>query len=298
VLERPPSLRQRAEFALLRAAATLGEHLTEDAAEHLGARLGRIAWQPLGIRRSLVDAHLRIAFPERDAAARSAIARACYEHLGREMMVLLRMARLTPQQLMLRSELVGAERPLAELARGRGVVVVAGHFGNWELGAAIPAVRGIPIDMIAQRQSNPLFDRYIRQLRHRFGVGVIERSQARRLAVHALRAGRAVVFAADQDARSSGVFVPFFGRPASTHRGPAVLALRTSAMIVLALPIRTEDGHYQVKLEEISVSREGDPDEVVLRITREFTARLEAAVREQPQQYLWQHRRWKSTPRP
>jgi KDO2-lipid IV(A) lauroyltransferase len=294
-VERRPTWLHRVEYSFLRTIMAAGLRVSEPAAERMGVSLGRLA-HSLGIRRKLVDNNLALAFPEKDEAWRRNIALASYQHLGCELMWTLRMSALTRAELADRSELVGAEQAIATLTSGKGVVVVAGHFGNWGLGASIPASRGIPIDIVAQRLSNPLVDRHIGAVRRGFGVGVIDRKQATREAVRALREGRAVVFAADQDARSTGVFVPFFGKLASTHRGPAVLALRTGLPIALAMPRRGADGRFRVYVEDIDVSREGTADEVVYRITAAFTARLEAAVREHPEQYLWHHRRWKTAP--
>jgi KDO2-lipid IV(A) lauroyltransferase len=125
---------------------------------------------------------------------------------------------------------------------------------------------------------------------------VIERSRATKLALRALRRGRAVAFGADQNAGRTGVFVPFFGRLASTHRGAALMALRTGAPVFLAVPLRADDGRYRMRVEEVVVDRAGNPEEVVERITVAFTQRLEQAVLAAPAQYLWQHRRWKTRP--
>src|SRR5690606_19800241 len=133
--------------------------------------------------------------------------------------------------------------------------------------------------------------------RERLGVGVIDFQRATRQALHALRAGRAVAFAADQHAGRSGLWVPFFGRPASTYRGPALMALRTGAPVFLSIPLRMPDGMYEITLEPIEIERTGDMDLDVLRLTEAYSLRLEAAVRANPEQYVWQHRRWRTPPR-
>lgn len=126
---------------------------------------------------------------------------------------------------------------------------------------------------------------------------VIPRGRATREGVRSLRAGRVVAFVADQDAKGAGAFVPFFGRLASTHRGPALLALRTGAPLFVALGmVRTPEGGYRARVEEVEVERGGEVGDVVYRMTAAFTARLEAGVRAAPDQYFWQHRRWKSRP--
>jgi KDO2-lipid IV(A) lauroyltransferase len=149
---------------------------------------------------------------------------------------------------------------------------------------------------VVRRQRNPLFDRAINASRSRFGIRVIDRSQATRAVMAGLRANHVIALIADQDARGAGIFVPFFGRQASSPRGPAVMALRTGAPLVLMVPLRMPDGRLEVRFRRIEVDRSGDPEAAARRITAAFANGLEAGVREAPEQYLWQHRRWKTRP--
>jgi len=293
--DRRPTLMHRLEYTAFAGGAALGRVLGDRASSKLGAAIGQVGYRPLGIRRRLVEVHLRQAFPESDGSWIARIAARSYAHLGREAMAMLRLSDLSREVLLARSQLDGLPELEAALAQGNGVAIVAGHFGNWEIGAAILAAHGVPIDIVAQRQHNPLFDRAIIAARHRLGVGVIERSQATRLALRSLRRGRAVAFGADQNAGRTGVFVPFFGRLASTHRGAAVMALRTGAPVFLAIPLRAGSG-YHMRVEEVEVDRHGDAEDAVTRMTTAFTTRLESAVRACPEQYLWHHRRWKTRP--
>lgn len=287
--------RHRVEYAAFRAVLGGSERLGDDRAAAVGAALGRIGY-PLGIKRDVVHANLRIAFPHADAEWIERIARASYEHLGRETMMMLRLASMSPADLIARTRTINEAAAQAAVARGKGIVVVAGHLGNWEIGAAMMAARGYALDVIAKRAANPLFYERILSARERLGVRVIDFQRATRQALLALRAGRAVAFAADQHAGRSGLWVPFFGRPASTYRGPALMALRTDAAMFLSIPLRLADGTYEITLEPIEVERTGDMDADVLRLTQEYTRRLEAAVRANPEQYVWQHRRWRDPP--
>lgn len=195
-----------------------------------------------------------------------------------------------------RTPLTGLDALTRAIGRGRGVVVVTGHFGNWEIAAAALAVRGIAIDAVVQRQRNPLVDRDIRAVRERLGVRVIDRRRASKLVPPALAAGHVVGFVADQNAGRHGIFVPFFGQPASTHRGAALFALRARAPLFVGVGVRRDDGSYDCRTEEIVVDREGPVDDVVHRMTAAFTARLEAEIRTAPEQYFWLHNRWKTQP--
>lgn len=292
-----PTLAHRLEYLLLRGVIGLSGLLGEGGSARLGSALGRLAYRPLGIRRELVESQLRASFPDRDEAWIRRTAAGSYAHLGREGLAMLRLAASSPEEVRDRTEVAGLEELTAAVEAGRGVVLVTGHLGNWEIGGAALAVRGVPIDVIAQRQSNPLFDRLVVETRERLGMRVIPRGRATRDGVRSLRSGRVVAFVADQDAKGAGAFVPFFGRLASTHRGPALLALRTGAPLFVARGmLRTAEGRYRTSIEELKVDRDGEVEEVVHRMTAAFTAALEEGVRTAPDQYFWQHRRWKSRP--
>ncbi len=296
-MSKRPSLKHRVEFALYSAAGAVGKALPQGLADRAGAALGKLGYRPLRIRRDVAEAQIRAAFPEKDDAWVQATARASFAHIGREALAMIRMTSLTAEQIVSRTQEEADLTPfMAAVEAGKGVVVVSGHFGNWEVAAAGVVARGVPLDVVVQKQSNPLFDAAMARDRERFGMRIIERSRAPREALSALRAGRAVAFVSDQDARGTGVFVPFFGRLASTHRGPALMAIRTGAPLFVGYAMRAEGGGYVGGLEEITVSREGDMDEAVLRLTAAFTARLEALIRRAPEQYFWQHRRWKTRP--
>lgn len=258
--------------------------------------LAAAGYRGLRIRRDVAEANLSAAFPEQPEAWIRETAEACYAHLAREMLVAADLGRMSPEEVRQRTTVSGLAVLEDALAAGRGAVLFTGHFGSWEMAGAALAARGIPLDVVAQRQANPLLDALITGAREGVGMRVIERSRAPRQALRALREGRAVGFLADQDARRSGVFVPFFGRPASTHRGPAILALRAGAPVFMVLAARAGEG-YEVTMEEVDVSRAGETDDVVRRITAAATARLEAAIRRNPTQYLWLHKRWKTRPR-
>jgi Kdo2-lipid IVA lauroyltransferase/acyltransferase len=290
-------LRHLLEYGLILGARGMDRLLGPRLAERLAAALGRAAYRPLGIRAAVVEAHLRQAFPERDDAWVRRTAAAAYGHLGREGLSLLRLSRLGREQVLAATTLapeVEALRAAAEA--GTGAVVATGHLGNWEVAGAALAARGIPLDAVAQRQANPYFDRMINRARARLGIRVIPRGGATRAALAALAEGRVVALVADQDARGAGVFVPFLGRAASTHRGAAILALRSGAPLFMGVMTRRADGRYEGRVERIPDPPGGDFDEQVRYLTAGFTRALEAVVREHPGQYFWHHRRWKTAP--
>jgi KDO2-lipid IV(A) lauroyltransferase len=197
-----------------------------------------------------------------------------------------------------RTEVVGYDVMREAWAEGKGVIVLTGHFGNWEVGGASIAAHGIPCDVVAQRQRNSLFDADLVANRNRLGLRVIERGNAPKEVLRALRNGRAVGIVGDQNVRRGGVFVDFFGKPAATARGTAIFSLRAGSPIFLGMA-RSLPGspqRYRVTFERVDITSTGDMEEDVLRLTRAHTELLEERVREAPEQYFWQHRRWKTLP--
>lgn len=288
-----PTLAHRLEYGAVVTAVATSRLLPDRTLSSLAAATGRLGYR-LGIRRKVVDANLRIAFPERDDAWRATIAMRSYAHLARETIATLHAAPGGQQAAMAQSYLEGGDALSDALDRGRGIVLVAGHLGNWELGAATLAGSGFPLDAIARRQNNPLFDRAMLKTRTGFGFRVIERHSAARPSLEALRANHVLTLIADQDARAAGVFVPFFSRLASTPRGPAVFALRTGAPLFLMEPLRQPDGRLRVRVLPLEFEASGDTEADTYTVIATFASALERSIRSAPEQYLWQHRRWKT----
>jgi len=260
--------------------------------------MGWFAGVVLGIRRGVVREHLLLAFPDQEESWRRKVLAASYRHLGREAVATFLMGGMDREEIVRRTEVEGLEAMQAAMAEGRGVTLVTGHFGNWEMGGAALAARGIPLDAVAQRQRNPLFDADITRNREDLGMSVIHRDKAPRLVLKSLRAGRVVGLVADQNARRSELFVDFFGRKAATARGPAVFALRTGSAIFLGSVISLDSptARYQVSVSRVEFRSTGEPDEDVVRLTEAHTRHLEKVIRRAPEQYFWQHRRWKTRP--
>jgi len=293
-----PRLSHRLEHAGVVATRTLAGALPDGLRDRLAGGLGSATHALLRLRRGLAERQIAQAMPHLPPRQVERIARAAYRHLAREALTMLRLGALSPDDVRERTRLHGWDTFRDAVARERGVVLVTGHLGNWEIGGAALAVRGVPIDVVAQRQSNPLFDADVVAMRERLGMRVIERREAPRRVTRSLRQGRVVAFVADQDAKRAGLFVPFMGRLASTHRGPALFALRAGAPVFLGVALRAPDGSYDVRLQPVEADRSGEPDAAMHRLTAAFTAALEEQVRGAPEQYFWLHRRWKTRPRP
>lgn len=290
-----PSFTHRAEYAAIRGAVAAMERLSFQRAGAIGERIGRLGYRPLAIRRAVVERQLAAAFPELERAEVDRIARAAYANLGRTSVETAILPSYSATQIIGLFEEVHGWNIVEELvARGRGLIVVTGHLGNWELGGAYVAARGLPIDAVARHMANPLFDRYLTATRQRIGMSVVHDEEAVRRVPRSLRAGRAVAFLVDQGAVGlASTWVPFFGRYAKTPRGPAVFALRLGTPIVFGVALRQPSGRFQLSFEAVAAQDTGDREADVDRIVADYTAALERWVRRAPEQYFWHHRRWK-----
>jgi KDO2-lipid IV(A) lauroyltransferase len=292
---RPIVLRHRAQYAALRGVLGALGGLGFRRASNFGARLGALGYAPLGIRRSVVERQIAAAFPEWDHTRVMATARAAYENLGRTTIEAAMLSRADRQRVLDLFDEPEQWRLLENASRrGQGIIVVAGHLGNWELGGAYLAARGLDFEAVARQMENPLFDAYLTRTRNRVGMKVIYDGDAVRRVPRALRGNAVVAFLMDQGTVGlASTWVPFFGRSAKTPRGPAVFALRLGAPVFFLAPLRKPDGRFILGIEEIPVHETGDRNADVDRIVADYTAVLERWVRRTPEQYFWHHRRWK-----
>ncbi|MGD8866038.1 MAG: lysophospholipid acyltransferase family protein [Gemmatimonadales bacterium] len=284
------------EYAVARAIFAVLGSAPPALCEPVGGALGRLAYR-VGWRRRVVESQISQAFPEKDEKWVRRTAIASFEHVGRESAAVAPIVRRGLDEV--RRRLVvfeGREEMEAAVARGRGVVVASAHFGNWEFAGSTLAASGWPVDAVMQRLGNRHLNRYVEHMRGKLGMGLIDRVGAWDRLTESLAAGRVVAFVADQDARHRGVFVPFFGRPASTHKAPALLALRTGAPFFVGGVHRIGRQQYHAWLVRLDPVDGLGTREQIIDLTRRWLAEVELRVRLFPEQYFWHHRRWKTQP--
>ncbi|MBX6313399.1 MAG: lysophospholipid acyltransferase family protein [Isosphaeraceae bacterium] len=245
--------------------------------------------------------NLRLAFGDRySAAQRDRIIQGVYRHFCRmlmEMMHIPRKLHLTDWRQRIR--LVGHEPILDRLLDGGPMIMVTGHFGNWEMAGYLFGLFGFPPNSVARTLDNPYLDRFLRRFRERTGQMLIPKKGGYDQMLEVLRGGGVLSFLADQDAGPRGLFVEYFGRPASTHKAIALLAIEHNAPVVVGGARRIGPGfRYEVVCEDLIAPDDwADAPDAVRLITQRFTAALERIVRRDPEQYLWLHRRWKHQPK-
>lgn len=236
--------------------------------------------------------NLQAAFPELPNEAAREVGRRCYEHFGRVAAAFTALPQLRSEAAGDWIFIEGMDHLKAAVARGRGGIVVSGHLGNWELMGSIVARLGLPVSFVVTTQRNKRVERMMDDYRQLAGVEIIKRREAVRGVLSALKRNRLVAILIDQDAHEEGAFVPFFGRPASTPRGPAVFHLRTGSPLIFATSTWLPGERYRIRLTPVDTTGICDADV----LTAKLTARLEAAIRETPEQWTWMHKRWKSSP--
>lgn len=264
----------------------------------LGRGLGRL-WGDLDRRhvRVAVD-NLRHAFPHWDDARRLRTARGVYAHFGQILFDILWLSERPPETVLSVVDVEGREHVQRAAAAGRGTVLVTAHLGNWEAHGVAHGLLFGPLGLVARPLDNPQLDARLCSFRSRSGNSVIYKQRALAQVLRILRQGGGVAILIDQNVQEGdGVFVDFFGRPAATTTVAAALAVKTGCSLV---PIRVSlatDGRYRATYEPaVEWATSGDRQRDIAQLTQVLTHRIEAWVREDPEQWLWIHRRWKTQP--
>lgn len=264
----------------------------------LGGLLGIIAFDLVRVRRRVTLENLSRALGDRlDERERVRVGRRSYINFAKSMVEFASLRRLKSDTLRRLVTVHGREHLEQALARGRGAVVVTGHFGSWELLGAAAVAHGFPADFLVGGQTNRLVDDLMNRLRSSAGIGIIARGIAARGVFASLKKNRIVALLSDQDARKAGIFVDFFGTAASTYPGAAQFAYRINCPIVFCYIVRRSGEMHEVFfVPPIEVRTDTDREREIERLTAAHTKALEECVTRYPDHYFWAHRRWKTRP--
>jgi KDO2-lipid IV(A) lauroyltransferase len=275
--------------------------LSYEAGLRVAAGLAWLAYRIDRRHRLVALENLGHAFPEiQDPQERDQLVRAVYRHFCELLITLLHL----PRRLHATTwrdylDMQGGRELVVALLSGRPVLLVTGHFGNWELGGYALGLLGFSTHAIARPLDNLYLDRFLRGFRERTGQQVLAKHGDFERMQDVLDTGGVIGTLGDQDAGQRGLFVGFFGRPAATHKAIALLALEYGVpMVVLGIPKLGEPLQHRIDVEDVILPEEyaGRPD-AIKAITQRFTQALERLVRRYPGQYFWLHRRWKHQPR-
>jgi KDO2-lipid IV(A) lauroyltransferase len=266
----------------------------------LGRALGWLLAHVLRFRRKVVSAQIVAAFPEWTPERRRGVETAFYRHLGLLFMEMIRLPRTSPEFLLKNVTFHGREHAEAALAKGRGVLVLGGHFGSWELALASGTPHRYNIGIVFKEIKGALGQYAIDRIRGTHGVLGIPRRNSIFQILRQLRKNGMIGFVLDQNVTADeGVFVEFFGRQACTMPGLAVIAQRTGAPVVPVVFYRDPGlrRHHIEFLPELPWEEiPGNPEETLRLNTARYTKVLEEFVRRHPDQWMWLHKRWKTQP--
>jgi KDO2-lipid IV(A) lauroyltransferase len=288
-----------AVYLAARAAFALVQALPLTACERIGRVLAFLLYNVIKLRRDVIDDNLLHAFPQLSHIERERIARGMWRHL------LLMAAEIAhaPRKIHTTNWRTLARIPqivtlVKLLLADRPVVVISGHFGNFELAGQFLGLFGFPSHSIARPLDNPFLERFVSRLRGRTGQQMVPKDGGGDEITRVLRNKGIVGLLGDQAAGRKGCWVQFFGRPASTHKAVAVLPLGAEAPLVVCFARRLgEPLQYELSLEGVADPAEpGFVHRDVAGLAQWYTSCLEQVIRRRPDQYWWVHRRWKGTP--
>jgi Kdo2-lipid IVA lauroyltransferase/acyltransferase len=292
-------MRRRLEFALVWSLVKLLGLPPRRTARGLGALVGRIALLLTPRLRRTGDLNLRLAFPQKTAAERRQILRKLYRNLGWLLAEFCQMPRYTPEQAQSFIRYEGLEHYLAARDQGKGVLILTGHLGAWELSSFYHSLMGYPMSIVIRRLDNPLVDSLVNQIRCLHGNQVLHKDDFARGLLASMRRGETVGILMDTNMTPpQGAFVDFFGHPACTGSGLARVARKTGAKVLPGFLLWDEaTQQYVLRFGAgLDLPASDDAEADALAHTALCTRVIEEYVRRYPDQWLWVHRRWKTRP--
>jgi len=261
---------------------------------------GKLLWLCYGRGRERALKNLKAAYPDKDQAWLKKTAKRSFEHiamLGVDILLTPYLAKRKNWQQY--GQYKNVEHTKWLMQEGRGVILVTGHYGNFEILGYILGLFGFNLSSVARPLDNKHLDLYIRNIRERHGQKIINKQGAAKLMSQVSHKGHSLGLIADQDAGKKGLFVEFFDRPASTFKSIAVMAAVHNMPVAVGYSRRIGNQYrFEIGVKRILFPSEWANEKDPIRwITEQYTRTIEAFVREDPSQYWWVHRRWKTEPK-
>ncbi len=291
--------RNAGEYALAWPILKTLEWLPMAAARRLSEAVLRLTYHATPHWRRVANRNLEMALPDLSDGGRGEIIRGVYDSLGRVLLSLAKMPRIHAANVRDWIDYDGFEHFEQALEKGKGVLFMTAHLGNWELSSAAHALFGHPMHVMVRTLDNPFLDHLVDRRRTLRGNRTIRKQEFGRSLLQALRDNEAVGILIDQNVSGDdGLFVDFFGIPASATDGLAKIAMHTGAPVIPGFALwNPARQRYVLKfypvLEMVST---GDAERDLLSNTQRCQSMLEQVIREHPEQWLWIHRRWKTRP--
>ncbi len=258
---------------------------------------GNVFYYLIPIRRKVAVGNLKLAFPEMGAAERKRILKAAYINVMTVIFEFFYFRKLDEARLRKMISISNIDIIREKLKKGKGLILVCGHFGNWELAAfATGRMCGEPMHVIVKEQKNKMVDKRINRIRTLRGNVMIDMSQGLRDVLRVLHENKIIAMLSDQSApKENSVKVDFFVKDVPTFEGAAKFALKTGAAVLFGVPMRGQDGNYTITFTSppARLPRRGEQDQI-RELTQWHATMLEEYIRKHPEQWLWFHRRFKT----
>lgn len=286
--------------ALLKVLSFALGHLPRAFVTALGPMIGALIFRLDKKRRRVATENLKRAFGRSISDAEiERIVKKVFSNIAVMFFEFMRLPWLDEKRLDALVEFEGLIHFDDALKKGRGVIMCTAHYGNWELLAFSLGLKGYPLDLVVREVDNPVFEGFVSWVRTRSGNRIIYKQKAMRRLLTRLKENAIVTILLDQNVtHREGLFVDFFGSPACTNKGPALLALGSGASIVPVFIRRTLRGHRVEVFKEIEYDQTGERERDAEEVTRRCTAFIEERIRIHPEEWFWVHRRWKTRPEP
>ncbi|MBN2453902.1 MAG: mitochondrial fission ELM1 family protein [Candidatus Omnitrophica bacterium] len=263
----------------------------------VGRRLGIVAFWFNKSRRPVAYANLKAAFAnEKSPREIRAITKRVYQNMAQTFVEVLNLTKVNKKYYDRYIEIINEDRLRAASVSGRGTILLTAHFGDWELSSLVSSVIGLPILVLVREQKMKRLNELLNRLRESNGCKVIRKGMDVKNLIRALRDKNIVGILADQDAGKAGMFVDFFGRPTSSHSGTMQIAKHTDSIVLPNFIVRTHGPYHKLYIEEAIDFRQTDSPNDIRENLQKYMSVLEKYVRQYPDQWLWLHKRWKSTP--
>ena len=292
-------MRSKLEFLLVWSAVRLLGLPPRAIARGVGALIGRTAFYLTPRLRRSGDRNLALAFPEKTPAERGQILRRLYRNLGWLLAEFCQMPRYTRASVQRFIRYEGLQHYLAAREQGRGVLILTGHLGAWELSSFYHSLMGYPMSIVIRRLDNALVDDLVNRIRCLHGNQVLHKDDFARGLLAAMRRGETVGILMDTNMTPpQGAFVNFFGHLACTASGLARVARKTGAAVLPGFLLWDESAQQYVLRfgAPLTLIASEDPEADAVANTALFTRVIEQYIRDNPDQWLWVHRRWKTRP--
>lgn len=287
-------LQGRAAAWLLRRIQRSWARLPYEKALARGERLGRLIWRLDSRRRRTGESNLALVYPSMSLVERRDICRRVFENFGRTAADFLIGLGRSYDKLMETTEVRGGEHLFNALKKGKGAMIVTGHFGNWERVTQWVVNNGVEMSVIARDANDAGVNSLVNELRSGPGTKLISRGRAARLVIERLRKNEVVGIVPDQNA--DDIYLPFFGHLAGTALGPGVFAEKTGAAVVPVFCRHLGGGQYLMEFLPELVAEPGY-EKKGEGMMRAINVVLEDAIRKDPDQWLWIHDRWRNARR-